>query len=286
MERALRLLTRVAEASSDSHPTGDSISSSSEVTLVCSQPMSKQKRPSTPNSSGSRTSAGMSSLHLLRWSLRDKKELTVTIAHFAEVNDQLLEMVRFLSLASTIGVDLRHLEHLRTDQDSLKLGLHDDASLALTVSDTERNNENFELAETCSMLLEEARAVEDRFAVFNWNGSYMLRENCVYLQGTEPDLDLQTRSRINQLTKLLHQPKERLFCIPPCQGWSYSPRKRQITYLFKVPSGLSLEPKSLLRLLKDPKAQPPLGMKFHIAHSLARSIAQLHMVKWVSTLDR
>ncbi|CAF9915118.1 MAG: hypothetical protein ALECFALPRED_009985 [Alectoria fallacina] len=282
LERALRLLTRAAGTNSVSHPAKYQSPSSSNITLVEAQStLSRSNIPSSLQSSGPKSSASRSFLQLLRWSLRDKKEMVVIIEHFAKVNDQLIEMVRFLSLASAIGVDLRHLEHLRTDQDAVKLGMHDDASLALTVSNTGRVSENFELEESWSKILEKARAVEDRFAVFNWNGTNMLRENCLYLHGTESQLDPQTQNRVNLLTKLLYQPKEKLFCIPPCHGWSYSPKRKQISYLFKLPSGLGLEPKSLLVLLKDPKAQPPLGMKFNIAHNLARSIAQLHMVKWV-----
>lgn len=286
MERALRLLLRAAGTISVSHAAGDSNKSPPDIPLV--QTQSTYSEPTTASflhSSESRGSANRSPLQLLKWSFRDKKQLIVTIGHFGEVNDHLLEMIRFFSLASAIGVDLRHLEHLRTDQDAQKLGLHDDASLALTVSSVENINESFELSESWSNILEEANAVEDRFAVFRWNESNMLRESCVYLHGAEPNVDPQTRNRINLLTKLLYQPKETLFCIPPCQGWSYSPRKKKISYLFKLPSGLSLEPKSLLLLLKDLKAQPPLGMKFHIAYSLARSIAQLHMVKWVSATN-
>ena len=260
--------------------------SSSEMTLVDPQSNSSTWTGSSAiQSSRLRASGSRSPFHLLRWSFRDKKEITVIVERFAEVNDQLLEMVRFWSLASSIGIDLRHLEHLRTDEDAVNLGLHDDASLALTVSSTEIISESFELEETVSMILLEARAVEDRFAVFEWNGTIMLRESCVYVQGAEPHVDPQTRNRINLLTKLLNQPKEKLFCILPCKGWSYSPRKKQISYLFKLPNNFDPEAKSLLLLLKNPKAQPSLGMKFDIAHKLASSIAQLHMVKWVSLSD-
>ena len=286
LERALRLLTRVAGTNSGSQATNDSGPSSSNTTLAQTRSSSSARITLvtlvTLESPEVKRSANRSPLHLLRWSFRDKKETAAIVEQCGQVNDQLLEMVRFWSLASAIGVDLRHLEHLRTDQNAVKLGLHDDASLALTVSSTQNIKENFELDEEWDKILEEAKAVEDRFAVFDWNGMNMLRESCIYDHGADPHVDPQTRNRINLLAKLLYQPKETLFCIPSCQGWSYSPRRKQISYLFKMPSGLSLEPKSLLLLLKDPKAQPPLGMKFHIAHSLARSIAQLHMVKWVS----
>ena len=283
MERALRLLLRAGPNDSVSRPARDSNQSPASIPSVDDESaLSERTILSSLQSTESRKSANRSPLQLLRWSFRDKKELTATIGEFGEVNDQLLEMVRFLSLASAIGVDLHHLEHLQTDHDALKLGWHDDASLALTVSSAQSVTQSFELEETWNKIMEEAKPVEDRFGVFNWNGSNMLRESHVYLHGAEPHVDPQTRNRINLLTKLLFQPKEKLFCIPQCQGWSYSPRRKQISYLFKMPSGLSLGPKSLLLLLKNPKAQPSLGMKFHIAHSLARSIAQLHMVKWVS----
>lgn len=283
----MRLLTRVAGTNSGSHVAKDNDPSSSSLTLVEPQPtLSTQKTPASPEPSGHRMSANRSPLHLLRWSFRDKKETIAVVEHFAGVNDQLLGMVRFWSLASSIGVDLRHLEHLRTDQDAVNLGLRDDASLALTASSAEIVKESFELDGSWDKIMQGARAIEERFAVFNWNGTNMLRESCIYHHVAEPHIDPQTRNRINLLAKLLHQPKEKLFCILPCQGWSFSPTRNQISYLFKIPSGLSIEPKSLLLMLKDPKAQPPLGMKFHIAHSLERSIAQLHMVKWVSAPNR
>ena len=286
MERALKLLLRTAPIDSGSRSARSSSPSPSSIAWVDTESAPPDRTASSSlQSTESRTSANKSPLQLLKWTFRDKKELIATIGHFGEVNDQLLEMVRFLSLASDIGVDLRHLEHLQTDDDAEKLGLHDDASLALTVSGTQSVNQSFELEESWNIIMEEAKPIEDRFAVFSWNGSNMLRESHAYLQGAEPHVNPQTRNRINLLAKLLFQPKEKLFCIPPCQGWSYSTKKKQISYLFEMPSGLSLGPRSLLLLLTDPKAQPSLGMKFHIAHSLARSIAQLHMVKWVRILD-
>ncbi|KAM0798067.1 hypothetical protein BDR22DRAFT_860389 [Usnea florida] len=281
LERALRMLKRVAGTENISQTGLDSGFPSSATTLVGVQSVLSIKPPSPLQPSPSEKSVKRSPLNQLRWSFRDKKEMVAIIGHFAEVNNELLEMVRFWSLASAIGVDIRHLEHLRTDQDAGKLGLHDDASLALTVADTKNIIESFELEDAWSKVLKEARTVEDRFAVFDWNKENMLRESCTYSQEHESKLDPQTRNRINLLAKLLYQPKETFFCIPPCQGWSYCTNSNQISYLFKLPSDLRLEPKSLLLLLKNPQTQPPLGTKFHIAHSLARSIAQLHLVQWV-----
>ena len=277
------MLKRVAGTDIIPHTRRDSISSSSATTLVGAQSAPSSIKPPSPlQPSPSEKNTKKLGLNALRWSFRDKKEMVALVGHFAEVNNDLLEMVRFWSLASAIGVDLRHLEHLQTDQDAAKLGLHDDASLALTVADTNKIITSFELEDAWIRVLKQASPVEDRFAVFIWNKENMLRESCTYSQGTESNLDPQTRNRINLLAKLLYQPKETLFCIPPCQGWSYCPSSKEISYLFKLPSDLKLEPKSLLLLLKDPQAQPPLGVKFQIAHRLARSIAQLHMVQWVS----
>ena len=276
------MLQRVAGTENTPHTGKDSISSSATTLVGVQSVLSPTNPPSPLQPSPSEKSIKKSPLNQLRWSFRDKKEMIALIGHFAEVNNDLLEIVRFWSLASAIGVDLRHLEHLQTDQDAGKLGLHDDASLALTVASTKNIIESFELEDAWSRVLKEARSVEDRFAVLNWNKENMLRESCNYSQGTESNLDPQTRNRINLLAKLLYQPKETLFCIPPCQGWSYCPNSKEISYLFKLPSDLRLEPKSLLLLLKDPEAQPPLGVKFQIAHGMARSIAQLHMVQWVT----
>ena len=276
------MLQRVAGTENIPHMGKDSVFSSATTLVGVKSVLSPIKPPSPLQPSPFERSTKKSPLNQLRWSFRDKKEMVALIGHFAEVNNELLEMVRFWSLASAIGVDLRHLEHLRTDQDAAKLGLNDDASLALTVAGTNTIITSFELEDEWIRVLKEARPVEHRFAVSIWNKENLLRESCTYSQGAESNLDPQTRNRINLLAKLLYQPKETLFCIPPCQGWSYCPMRKEISYLFKLPSDLRLEPKSLLLLLKNPQAQPPLGVKFQIAHRLAKCIAQLHMVQWVS----
>ena len=222
-----------------------------------------------------------STIQLLKWSFRDKKEVIAAVEQLTERNDRICDMVRFWSLASEIGVDLRHLNHLHSDKDAATLGFQGDVSLALAVSDVNHVSESFELHHDWDTILKDSKTIEDRFAVFNWSGRNILQENCVCLPREEDSIDPQIRSRINSLAELLHQPKEQLFCILDCQGWRFVPQTQRISYLFSIPFNLSPEPKSLLCLLHDLRAQPSLEAKFRLAHSLARSIAQLHMVKWV-----
>lgn len=228
-----------------------------------------------------RAKGNRSPLQLIRWGLRDKSKATAVVNHFTELNNRLLEKVQFLSLASAIGVEFLHLERLQQDSDSIQLGFDDDASLKLTISDTQMISESFELDSSWETVLQDTKRIENHFAIFEWSGRNMLQENCLYISGTEPQIEPQTRNRINALTKLLHQPKEQLFCILPCQGWRYLQHQKRIAYIFEMPSGTGTTPKSLLRLVGEPSLQPALGAKFNLAYGLARSIAQLHMVKWV-----
>ena len=282
LERTLKMLRRVSRGVSPS---------STETANFLSLRLSSEEREqssamiqvSKPSLFGLKEKP--STVQLLKWSFRDKKEVTAIVEQLTERNDRISDMIRFWSLASEIGVDLRHLNHLHSDKDAVALGLQDDVSLALAVSDANHVSGSFELHHDWDNILKHSRSIEDRFATFNWNERDILQENCVCLPQEEANLDPQMRTRINSLVELLHRPKEQLFCILDCQGWSFAPHTQRISYIFSIPSNMDPEPKSLLRLLHDPRAQPSLEAKFTLAYSLARSVAQLHMVKWVNLLN-
>lgn len=268
IERILKLLKRISTATTtNDSKKSDSMSYSNELTTLSEPTPGRSKSP----------------LGLLKWTFRDKKDLTNLLGKFTDANNRLSEMIRFWSLASDIGMNLGHLQYLRSDEDAVTLGCSDNASLALAVSDTEHNSESFELNSSFHDALRDSKKIEDRFAVFAQNGEHLLRENCVYIPRKDDGIDPQSRRRINALAELLHQPKEQFFCILACQGWKYLPESQCISYIFRIPSNVIPEPLSLLRMLNDRSVQPSLEIKFHLAHNLARCIAQLHMVKWTSS---
>ena len=279
LERTLKLLKRISRQASPNGTEAAHFMSQKHLPDYKEQP-SAMKPALNPSKSDSKEK--LSTMQLLKWSFREKKEVTAIVEQLTERNDRISDMVRFWSLASEIGVDLRHLNHLHSDKDAMALGLQDDVSLVLAVSDANHVSGSFELHHDWNNILKHSKTVEDRFASFNWNGRDILQENCVCLPREEANLGPQIRTRINSLVELLHRPKEQLFCILDCQGWSFAPHAQRVSYIFNIPSDLSPEPRSLLRLLHDPRAQPSLEAKFTLAYSLARSVAQLHMVKWVN----
>ena len=289
LEQALRLLNRIAGPKAAVQPKDQPNAPSSISTSVTSGPARSTSTSATTvtlKASEPHLSGRRSTVQLLKWSFRDKKDINAVVGKFADVNDRLQEMIRFWSLASAIGMDLRHLEHLQKDKNAAMLGLHDDASLALALSDTGHAPGNFELDGSWDPELQGSVTIRDRFAVFQRDGRHILRESCLSLPIEATGIGSQTRKRIDLLTQLLHQPKEELFCILHCKGWRVLPHSARITYLFEIPVGHKPEPGSLLWLLNNANTTnfcPSLDVKFNLAYSLARSISQLHMVKWASS---
>jgi hypothetical protein len=226
-----------------------------------------------------------SPLLLLRWSLRDKKRTEEILQNFSDLNGRIHENIKLWSLASSIGVDIQHLEHLQTDISSIELGFNVDAALQLTASNAQAVPGTLELCdEKWSSALSESDTIEERFGLIYWKGNMLLQENHPY-QGNHDismDLDSRTRTRVDGLAKLLHQPKEHIFCIPRCVGWKHTPESKRIAFAFEIPAEFDPKPLSLLRLLDIPAIKPTLSEKFQLAFALARCIAQLQMVKWVS----
>lgn len=226
-----------------------------------------------------------SSMMVLRWSLRDKKRTEEVLNNFADLNSRIHENIKLWSLATSIGLDIQHLERLKNDQSSIDLGFNVDATLQIAAGDAQAISGSVELSGQGWMdAINASTPVEERFGLIQLNGMRFLQENRSYDEhryASTMEVDPRTKDRVDGLAKLLQHPKERVFCIPRCVGWKYIPPSRRIAFAFEIPANVSTEPVSLRRLL-DGTEKPELGDKFQLAFGLARCIAQLQMVKWVS----
>jgi hypothetical protein len=217
----------------------------------------------------------------LRWSLLDKKRVENIVRSFSDRNDRLHEKVKLWCLASQLGVQLEHLQHLQQDETSKRLGFDKDATLRLVQWDAQNMERSLELTDpSWDEFLKQITNVEHQgmFKMFLKDGVTMIQENHSYdeprhipdLQddAKPPTVDLRTRNRIDSLAKLLRQPK-------------YLSNQKSIAFVFEVQPKPEGEPISLLRLLFDPDRRPALGDKFRLALGLSRAVSQIHMVKWV-----
>ncbi|RDL32383.1 uncharacterized protein BP5553_08839 [Venustampulla echinocandica] len=226
-----------------------------------------------------------SSMMVIRWSLRDKKRTEEVLNNFADLNSRIHENIKLWSLATSIGLDIQHLERLKNDKYSIDLGFNVDATLQIAAGDAQSIDGTLELGEQdWTNAINSSKPVEERFGLMQLNGMRFLQENRSYDEhrhgSSSTEVDPRTRDRVDGLAKLLQHPKERVFCIPRCVGWKYVPSARRIAFAFEIPADITTEPVSLRRLL-DGTEKPELGDKFQLAFGLARCIAQLQMVKWV-----
>lgn len=224
---------------------------------------------------------------MLKWSLHDKKLTEKTISKYGEHNRRILEHVKLFSLGTSIGDGFRHLNHLKTDDSSKKLGFHLDASLKMNVGECLHPAPSLEVMNP--EWIDQLRLMQHSdgvFAVLKFRDTHVLKETRTYvpLPQTPHKLDCRTQARVDELARLLRQPKEQVFRIPRCIGWKYVSLQSRIAFLFEIPQNMKPEPVSLITLLEDRDIKVSLGGKFQLAHGLAKCIAQLHMVRWVSIL--
>ncbi|KAJ5178875.1 hypothetical protein N7492_002085 [Penicillium capsulatum] len=241
---------------------------------------------SSQNSGRGHTSPGLPSL--LVWSLRDKKRVVAILYAFKDRNARLKKKIELWCFASQLGVSSEHLRHLQTDESSKRLGFDQDASLRLNQGDADRSMEPLELVDpSWDTYLKTIEPIEHQgmFAMFSRGDSTYIQENHHYeLPTSAPtgtSVDPRTRSRVESLARLLHQPKERVFRVLPCLGWKYLPDQASIAFIFEVQPKPVGKPVSLQRLLFHSENRPELGDKFRLALGLANCIAQMHMVQWV-----
>jgi hypothetical protein len=223
-------------------------------------------------------------MSFLKWSFQDKKRTEEILKDFTDLNGRIHENIKLWCLASSIGLNMQHLKRLQNDESSIQLGFNIDATLQITASEANSTDASFEL---CGPMwlesLRKASPVEERFALIHHEGKTYLQEHRRYEGGHDAyeEVDQRTKLRINDLAKLLHQPKERVFCIPRCIGWRYQPGRNNIAFVFETPAECQSQPISLYRLLDMKNVKLTLGQRFRLALALAKCMAQLQMVKWV-----
>jgi hypothetical protein len=92
------------------------------------------------------------------------------------------------------------------------------------------------------------------------------------------------RETIEKLARLLHQPKEIVFRTPACLGWYIEYLNNPVVFVFRLPEDVEPTPLSLLKMF-GPQIRPTLGDRYCLAHSLAKSMSQMQLVKWVRGPD-
>jgi hypothetical protein len=244
----------------------------------------------TPNTHVPHRSKSPSIPDYFRWSFQDKKRVKAIVEEIGDQNNRIHEKIKLWCLASQLGVNVQHLQRLQQDDISRQLGFDVDATLRLTQWDALNAMSSPELTDPIwNQYLKPIKPVANQgmFATFTKDGVSYIHEGHAYeCEAKSPTdvIDTRTRKKVEDLAKLLHQPKEQVFRIPRCIGWRFMPMQKSIGFVFEGPANPDSQPISLLRLLSSSEVKPELGDKFRLALNLARCISQLHMVKWVSEL--
>jgi Prion-inhibition and propagation len=255
-------------------PQTSNLSLASTLTPNAHSPSQRSKSPSLPD--------------YFRWSFQDKKRVKAIVDEVGDQNNRVHEKIKLWCLASQLGVNVLHLQRLQQDTISRQLGFDVDATLRLTQWDALNAQASLELTDpSWNQYLKPIKpmANQGKFATFTKDKITYVHEGHDYeIEARSPSdtLDSRTRKKVDDLAKILHQPKEQVFRIPRCEGWKFMPMQKSIGFVFEMPSTPDAQPISLLRLLSKSEVKPELGDKFRLALNLARCIAQLHMVKWVS----
>jgi hypothetical protein len=292
IDEAFQILSRrrgKTDANKDQpESSGQSYPSSHLVTMpMLAVPASKSS--SRPSSTENLLKAV--SVQRLRWSLLDKKRIEVIVHNFSDLNARIHENVKLWSLATSMGIDLQHLERLKENNDAKTLGFDIDAKLHMVATMTQPISQTLEVEDPLVRQdLNKVTTFEDKFGIFHWDGKPMLVEYRSYnLQSPVPvDLDPRSKDLVDSLASLLHQPKEMVFRTPRCTGWVRQINHNRVAYIFAVPEGGEPAPISLLKALpplgsssSSQLPTPSLGHRFQLAHKLAKCISQLQLVKWV-----
>ncbi|KAK2763148.1 hypothetical protein FQN54_009784 [Arachnomyces sp. PD_36] len=263
-------------------------STGSSFLNISTSSLPKSLSPSVSQNHSGRASPSFPTL--LKWSFRDKKRVENVLHSFKDRNSRLKKKVELWCLASQLGVSPDHLMHLQTNDSSRKLGFDKDASLRMAQWDAGNARESLELMHiSWDSCLKEIQPIEHQgmFNMFTNDARFYIQENHHYDSSMQPQgypesyVDPRTKSRIESLAKLLHQPKEQVFRVLPCVGWKHLPRQSCIAFVFEVQPKPLGSPVSLQRLLFDTDHRPELGDKFRLALELSKCIAQMHMVQWL-----
>ncbi|KAL5040750.1 hypothetical protein BDW71DRAFT_201914 [Aspergillus fruticulosus] len=219
---------------------------------------------------------------LFCWSLRDKKRVEAILLSF-DRNSRLKRKVELCCLTSQLGISPDHLRHRRTGESSKQLGFDKDASLRLAQHSAETGKlTSLELSSAWDPHLRDRRCRTSRL-VYRFGPQSYNQENHRYKallpadDNSRSSLDPRIKDRIESLARLLHQPKEQLFRIPPVSD------QDSIAFIFELESPLGA-PVSLQRIRFLSKFVPSLGDKFQLALGLSQCMAQIHMVQWGCTI--
>ncbi|KAK5445378.1 hypothetical protein LTS15_010159 [Exophiala xenobiotica] len=251
---------------------------------------------STPSySSRSRSSSSLTTAIL--WSVRDKKRVEGILHKFNELNVRVEKNVKLWCLANDLGVNIEHLQRLQHDESSKKLGFDIDATLRLAQQDAQISTDGLMLDVGWDQALTNFKHLPRTgpfYEVERKGDTYILEHHAydppIWMCGSNSRLDVcgldsRTKNRVEALAKLLHQPKELIFRIPPCVGWRYLPEHHAVSFVFEIKPKPAAPPKSLLELLSHREQKsgwmPSLGERFQLAAALSSCIAQLHMVSWL-----
>ncbi|KAF1966643.1 hypothetical protein BU23DRAFT_603414 [Bimuria novae-zelandiae CBS 107.79] len=220
----------------------------------------------------------------LKWALWEKKRLKSIVSSFTRSNDKVYVQVQLLCHASSVGVDLKHLDRLANDEHSKKLGYDLPAQLHLTTTGMHALNGSLEIKdETLFRNLAASNSVVDGISMVELSGSMSVVEFRNYAPDrTEPvPIPERTRGRVELLAHLLRQQKDAAFRTLSCKGWSLDTRLNRVAFLFEIPDDMEGTPYSLLRLYESKKVRPALGERLRLAKHLANSISGLQLVEWV-----
>ncbi|KAL4981585.1 hypothetical protein BDW68DRAFT_196298 [Aspergillus falconensis] len=219
---------------------------------------------------------------LFCWSLRNKKRVEAILLSF-DRNSRLKRKVELCCLTSQLGISPDHLRHRRTGESSKQLGFDKDASLRLAQHSAETGKlTSLELSSAWDRHLRDRRCRTSRL-VYRFGPQSYNQENHRYKallpadDNSRSSLDPRIKDRIESLARLLHQPKEQLFRIPPVSD------QDSIAFIFELESPLGA-PVSLQRIRFLSKFVPSLGDKFQLALGLSQCMAQIHMVQWGCTI--
>jgi hypothetical protein len=199
-------------------------------------------------------------------------------------NEKVNAQVELLCHATSVGVPLRHLDRLKTNEHSRKLGFDLPAQLHLNAAEIQKpigslqikDEELFRTLTACSKDVSGLAVIEN-------SKNTLLVEFRNYAPDKADSVPLggRTKERIELLAHLLGQRKEAAFHTLSCQGWMADAHDNQIAFLFSIPDGAEPNPVSLLNLFGAKSARPFLGDRLRLARSLTTSICEFQLVKWV-----
>ncbi|KAL8367895.1 hypothetical protein RB599_003693 [Gaeumannomyces hyphopodioides] len=205
----------------------------------------------------------------LRWSLFDKKRVEAILCQFSDFNNRIHENIKLCCLATTIGVGLAHLRRLEDDVNSRVLGFDTDARLRQIAAadagsrDCGPGPASFEILGdadgAAELTLRPREFVRDdcdgRFGIAitpsRENDNTPGRERWPLLveyrsyapESPVPvDLDDRTKDLVDQLARLLRQPKGVVFRTPRCEGWVRQPEHNRVAFLFAIPDNVDPMP--------------------------------------------